>query len=59
MRNFSGVDLLRKAAFEDIDKAVVIGIDSTIRYILARNGLLHLDTVNTRNWFLLNTKTED
>lgn len=56
LRNFTGVDALRKEAFEDLDQAVVMGIDSTIRYILARKGLMHPDTVNTRNWFLLNSK---
>lgn len=56
LRNFTGVEALRKEAFEDLDQAVVMGIDSTLRYILTRKGLLHPDTVNTRNWLLMNSK---
>jgi len=51
-RDFEGVDDIRKAADESLEKAIVTGIDNTIRHILARGQLLHPQTVSTRNWAL-------
>lgn len=56
LRSFTGVEALRRAAFQDLDRAVVMSINNTVGYILSRNGLLHPDTVNTRNWFIMNSK---
>lgn len=52
-RTFPEASDIRKTAFEDLDRAMLLGIDSTIRYILHKGGLLHPDTVETRNWLLL------
>lgn len=51
-RNFIEVDIIRKAAEESLEKAIVAGIDSTIRHILTRGRMLHPQTVATRNWAL-------
>ena len=51
-RNYPGVEKIRKAADESLEKAVVAGLDNTIGFILEKRGLLHPQTVATRNWAL-------
>jgi predicted HD superfamily hydrolase involved in NAD metabolism len=51
-RNFPGVDEIRKIAFEDIEEALVKALDSTIKYIIAKEALIHPDTVRTRNFIV-------
>jgi predicted HD superfamily hydrolase involved in NAD metabolism len=55
-RTFPEAEAIRKAVLEDLDQAMVMGMDSTIKYILKKGELLHPDTVNTRNWLLLKLK---
>jgi len=52
MRHFEGVDILRKLAFDNIDKALVYQIDMTIKSVLKKGTLLHTNTVDTRNYYL-------
>jgi len=51
-RNFKGVDEIRKDAFVDLDKAVLAALDGSIRYVLSKGALLHIDTVNSRNYLI-------
>lgn len=52
LRNFEGIEMMRKAAFEDLDRCVVLCAESTIRYVLNKGFLLHEKTVETRNYSL-------
>lgn len=52
-RNFPGVDELRKAAFTNMDSAMLLALDNTIRYVLERNQLLHTNTIDARNYILM------
>lgn len=52
-RDFDGVEELRTIAYEDIDKAILVGIDFTLDELLARGNMFHPDTVHARNWLLL------
>ncbi len=56
-RSFPGVEAIREEAFKDLTRAMLIGIDGTISSILAKGGLLHPDTVNTRNWLIARQNT--
>jgi len=49
-RSFAGVDRIREAAEESLEKAIVTGIDNTITHILEKGGMLHPRTIETRNW---------
>ncbi len=51
-RDFDGVEEIREAAKESLEKAILKGIDITIRHILKKGTLLHPQTVATRNWAL-------
>lgn len=53
-RIYDGVDRVRLEAVKNIDRAVVMYTDSTIKYVLERGGLLHPSAVETRNYYLIN-----
>ncbi|HEY5537255.1 MAG TPA: bis(5'-nucleosyl)-tetraphosphatase (symmetrical) YqeK [Acetobacterium sp.] len=48
-RTYPGVDELRIAAFEDLDKAVILALTNTIRHVSLMNGLIHKRTIDARN----------
>jgi predicted HD superfamily hydrolase involved in NAD metabolism len=54
MRNFPGVEELRKATYYNLDEALLLSLDNTIKYVISRNQLLHTDTVEARNYILYN-----
>lgn len=49
---FDGLDELRKLCETDIDEAMLFALDISIKSIVERKMLLHMDTVLARNWFL-------
>ncbi len=51
---YPGLSLLREVAGIDLDKAMLLGLESTIRYCLDRQVLLHPHTIEVRNAFLQN-----
>ncbi len=55
-RKISGIEYLRKLAFEDLDEALVRSIDSTVRHILNKGCLLDCDTIAARNHLILQKK---
>lgn len=57
-RSYPGVESIRKAAEESLEKAIVAGLDNTIGFIVSKGGLLHPQTINTRNWALELLKKE-
>ena len=57
-RDFENVDVLRKLAYEDIDAAIITGIDYTISDLLSRGLVIHPDTVHARNDLIIK-KMED
>ena len=46
------LERLRTAAREDLDEAMLLGLESTILYCLEQQRLLHPRTVEARNYFL-------
>jgi len=51
-RSYEGVDRIRDMAFEDIDRALILQIDSTIKSVISRGALIHTNTIETRNFYL-------
>jgi len=51
-RNFDGVDDIRKATFEDLDKGVYFGLTSSIKILLVKNLIIDENTIKARNYFL-------
>jgi predicted HD superfamily hydrolase involved in NAD metabolism len=52
LRKFPGVDALRKTAEEDLDRAVLQSFNMTINYVIERKQLLHMNTVEGRNYLI-------
>lgn len=52
-RNFDGVEELRKMSYEDIDTAIINGINFTIAELVETGKLLHPDTIYARNFLLM------
>ena len=52
-RKYPGVEKLRDIAEKDFEAAVVAAFDQTLNYLIAKNGLIHQDTVVGRNELLL------
>lgn len=51
-RTQAGVETLREAAYTDLNEALIRSIDSTIRHIVNKGGLLDCDTVCARNFLI-------
>lgn len=52
LRHYDGVDRIRELSEENLDKALILQIDCTIKSVLSKGGLLHTNTVDTRNYYL-------
>ncbi|MGI6226700.1 MAG: bis(5'-nucleosyl)-tetraphosphatase (symmetrical) YqeK [Peptococcales bacterium] len=52
-RKFPGVDCIRDTAYTDLTKGVLLGLNSTIRYLLEIEQPLHKLTIEARNGLLL------
>lgn len=52
LRQFNGVEELRKRAFESLDEALLLSFDNTIVFVVSRGELLHKDTILARNYLI-------
>ncbi|MBU3110433.1 bis(5'-nucleosyl)-tetraphosphatase (symmetrical) YqeK [Clostridium lacusfryxellense] len=52
LRQFSGVDELRCLIEIDLDSAILKSFDNSINYVISKNGMLHTDTIDARNYLL-------
>lgn len=50
-RDFDGVEKLRRLSFEDIDKAVLFGLQMSIGHILENKSLIDTDSVGAYNYY--------
>lgn len=56
MRDFPGVDKLRKTAYDDIDKAVIMGLKKSIVFNAEKNKIIHPNTISAWNDMLRDSK---
>lgn len=56
MRTAPWVDDIRSVVYDNIDKALIIQLDNTIRCVLQKGTLLHTSTVVTRNFYIEQTR---
>jgi predicted HD superfamily hydrolase involved in NAD metabolism len=52
-RKFYGVEEIRDLAFKDLNKAVLLSLENTIRHILNKGILIHPDAINARNYIIM------
>ena len=55
LRNFNGVENLRTLAYENLEEALLLCFNNTIKYVIDKGELIHKDTIEARN-FILFTK---
>lgn len=55
-RKFHGVDEIRNLAFENIDYAILISMNRTIKHLIDKNWIVHTNTIKARNYLLNNVK---
>ena len=53
-RSFDGVKTARKLAAQNLDKAMLYGLNASLRDLVRRGKRIHLDTVLARNWLIDN-----
>ena len=56
-RDFEGVEAIRKASFQDLDRGMLLSYDNTIRYLLEDGLLIHPDAIAGYNQLAANYKT--
>ena len=56
-RDFEGVEALREASFQDLDKGMLLSYDNTIRYLLEDGLLIHPDAIAGYNQLAAQSKT--
>ncbi len=57
-RRYEGVEEIRKVAFNDLDEGVFMGIENTMLHLLREKQLIHINTINARNYLLLEIKNK-
>ena len=50
-RDFEGVEELRARAYEDLDRAMLLGLDMSLEEIRERGNPVHPNTLAARQWF--------
>lgn len=54
-RKFEGVEKLREVTFKNLNKGVLLGMDTSLRFVLDKGGLIHPLSILARNWLLMQT----
>ena len=52
-RSFEGVEEIRELAYNDIDNSILQATNGTIKFIIDRGNLIHLDTIKLRNQLII------
>ena len=55
-RKFQGIEEIRKTTLQDLNAGVVSGLTHTIMYLLSKNQLVDINTINARNYLLIYKK---
>ena len=56
-RDFEGVEEIREASFQDLDRGMLLSYDNTIRYLLENGLLIHPDAIAGYNQMAARCKT--
>lgn len=58
-RDYPAVKKIRELLEKDIDLAIIYEIDKKIEYLIEKRKIIHLNTIDTRNWLLSEKGVED
>lgn len=48
-RTFEGVEEIRRAAFQNLDRAMLMALDKTLKYLIDKGEIINLESVEARN----------
>jgi len=51
-RDFDGVERLRRLAYQDLDKALLLGVETTVQEMEERQLPVHTNTLQARDWLI-------
>lgn len=54
-RNFPGVNIVRKMAYEDLDRAMLMALENTIMFLIEHKAIIHPLSLEARNHYLQKT----
>lgn len=57
-RKFSEAKIAREAAEDNLDRAILIACNTVILHTVNKNGVIHPDTIDARNYLLTNCRSE-
>lgn len=57
-RDFKGVEELRELSYKNLDKALLCAFNNSIKFVIEKHEILHLDTVKARNYMIINKVQE-
>lgn len=52
-RDFNNLQQIREMAHIDLDKAVLMAMDSTINHLIRNGSLIHVNTIKARNYIII------
>lgn len=52
-RIFKGVDIIREASLESLDKGLLAALDYSIEYLLSKGSYIDLNSIKARNYLIL------
>ena len=58
-RVFPGVEDIREETLKDLDGGVLAGLNHTIKFLLDRGCLIDINTINARNYLIINRELKE
>ncbi|MGO1470575.1 MAG: bis(5'-nucleosyl)-tetraphosphatase (symmetrical) YqeK [Tissierella sp.] len=51
-RNFEGIQIIRNLAFEDLDKSLLLALDTNIKFLIESKKTISIDSIDARNYLI-------
>lgn len=52
-RSFNGIEEIRNLAYKDLDGAMLLALDTNLKFLLEKGKLISRDTIEARNYFMI------
>ncbi len=52
-RDFNGIEIIRKLAYKDLDKSLLLALDTNLKFLLNRGKLIATDAIEARNYLMI------
>lgn len=58
-RKFKGIEEIRKLAFKDLDRSLLLTLNTNIKFLIDRNKVIFIDTIDARNYLIEEIKSKE